>query len=53
MIFALFVKIATDSQADIMSAARGYDEDDSCKQGENLIIDWEIVCNEYNIEYKK
>ena len=31
----------------------GYDEDDSCKQGENLIIDWEIVCNEYNIEYEK
>lgn len=31
----------------------GYDEDDSCKQGENLVIDWEIVCNEYNIEYEK
>ena len=32
---------------------KGYDDDDSCKQGENLIIDWEIVCNEYNIEYEK
>ena len=53
MIFALFVKIANDLAADIMSAVRGYDEDDSCRQGENLIIDWEIVCNEYNIEYEK
>ena len=53
MIFALFVKIVSALAVDIMSAARGYDEDDSCKQGENLVIDWEIVCNEYNIEYEK
>lgn len=28
----------------------GYDKDGSCKQGENLLIDWEAVCNEYGIE---
>lgn len=37
----------------VEACGSGYDEDDSCKQGENLVIDWEIVCNEYNIEYEK
>ena len=31
----------------------GYDKDDSCRQGENLFFVFEIVCNEYNIEYEK
>lgn len=31
----------------------GYDEDDSCKQGEKFLIDWELVCKEYEVEYDK
>lgn len=27
------------------------DDDDYCKQGENLVIDWEETCKEYGIEY--
>ena len=29
-----------------------YDDDGSCKKGENLLIDWELVCKEYNLEYE-
>lgn len=29
------------------------DAENNCKQGENLIINWEAVCNEYKIEYDK
>ena len=29
------------------------DDDDYCKHGENLVIDWEIVCKEYCLEYDK
>ena len=36
-----------------LAEGEGHDEDGSCRQGENLVIDWEIVCNEYNIEYEK
>lgn len=29
------------------------DDDTYCKQGENLVINWELVCEEYGIEYDK
>lgn len=29
------------------------DDDNYCKQGENLIIDWEIACKEYGLKYDK
>ena len=33
--------------------SNGYDDDGSCKHGENLLIDWELACKEYGLEYDK
>lgn len=33
--------------------SNGYDDDGSCKHGENILIDWELACKEYGLEYDK
>lgn len=32
---------------------KGYDQDNSCKNGDNMVIDWELACGEYGLEYDK
>lgn len=29
------------------------EDDNYCKNGEKLVIDWEMACNEYGLEYDK
>ena len=29
------------------------DDDDYCKHGDNLVINWELACEEYGVEYDK
>lgn len=36
-----------------LECSNGYDDDGSCKKGENLVIDWELACKEYELEYNK
>ena len=55
----LYQKLYCDACKDSTSLGGGYcecvapDDDNYCKNGEKLVIDWEMACKEYGLGYNK